>query len=224
MIVILGACALARLAFAQGGADPVPFPHPSITEVLFHVPNDAAADPSRDGKRSAVGDEFIEIANLHDEPINIGGYTLSDRGDQVRFIFPDLTLAPGEIAIVFNGHDTTIPGPVGSATAAPAARNDQFHGAWVFNLHNDKASIALANQSDRVMLCSPDGHPRDIVMWGISDMRGYTSNPRIGFTKPSPGCSVQRVAGTEELLLHTEIDGELFSPGRIPEKPNTEEN
>lgn len=221
MLLAVGLTFAAPLALAQdeGAADAaVPFPHPSITEVLFHVPPDSEGDASLDGKRDAVGDEFIEIANLHDEPIEIGGYTLTDRGEQVSFTFPALKLAPGEIAVVFNGYETEIPGPHGGATNAPKERNANFNNAWVFTMGNSKRTIALNNQNDRVVLSSPDGLPVDIIMWGAADMRDYTSSPRIAFVKPSPGCSVQRVRESGALLPHRDIDGAWFSPGWIPDR------
>lgn len=219
--LLLGAL-LTSSTLAQGAghsaAQTVPFPHPAITEVLFDVPTGGEGDASLDGKRDAVGDEFIEIANLHDKPINIAGYTLSDRGGQIKFTFPALTLAPGEIALLFNGNNTTIPGPVGGMTSPPVRKNANFHNAWVFTLGNAKRTIALNNQGDRVVLSAPDGSPVDIITWGKTEMIDYISQPRTASVKPSPGCSVQRVLETGELLPHLQIDGALFSPGWIPER------
>lgn len=38
-------------------------PSPTITEVLYDVPKDQAGDADQDGKRSATGDEFVEVCN-----------------------------------------------------------------------------------------------------------------------------------------------------------------
>ncbi|MFA6045777.1 MAG: hypothetical protein WC718_12405 [Phycisphaerales bacterium] len=56
----------------------VPFPHPLITEVLFNVPTGAKGDANGDGTRDAVGDEFVELINPHDKPIDLKGYVLTD--------------------------------------------------------------------------------------------------------------------------------------------------
>lgn len=57
----------------------VSFPHPLITEVLFAVPTgDRDGDADLSGARSATGDEFIELMNPHDKPINLKGYRLVD--------------------------------------------------------------------------------------------------------------------------------------------------
>lgn len=63
---------------AAAPAHGVPFPHPLITEVLFNVPKGAAGDANGDGTRDAVGDEFVELINPHDKPIQLKGYVLSD--------------------------------------------------------------------------------------------------------------------------------------------------
>src|SRR5205823_6103778 len=70
------------LTFAANGAGAdtgrVPFPHPLISEVLYAVPSGERGDANADGKRDAVGDEFIELVNPHDRPIQLKGYTLMD--------------------------------------------------------------------------------------------------------------------------------------------------
>jgi len=45
--------------------------------------------------------DWIELTNSGLESIALKGYGLSDRADKITFIFPDITLAPGENVIVF---------------------------------------------------------------------------------------------------------------------------
>lgn len=45
--------------------------------------------------------DWIELTNAGTEPINIGGYGLSDREDKILFVFPDMTVAPGEYILIF---------------------------------------------------------------------------------------------------------------------------
>ena len=100
----------------------VVFPHPLITEILAVVPKDGG-DANMDGVRDSSGDEFVELMNPHDEEIELTGYTLSDRnaGGQgaVEFTFPEFTLEPGEVVVVFNGHGMSPRADVGTADAAP---------------------------------------------------------------------------------------------------------
>ncbi|MGN0777490.1 MAG: lamin tail domain-containing protein, partial [Candidatus Ventricola sp.] len=45
--------------------------------------------------------DWVELTNTGDSDIALKGYGLSDRADKITFIFPDITLAPGEHIIVF---------------------------------------------------------------------------------------------------------------------------
>lgn len=45
--------------------------------------------------------DWIELTNVGDTPIQLEGYGLSDRSDKIIFIFPAMTLAPGEHVLVF---------------------------------------------------------------------------------------------------------------------------
>ncbi len=70
----------------------VPLPHPLITEVLYAVPTGDTGDANGDGKRSATGDEFVEIVNPHDKPIDLRGYVIADKSmgkpGALKFVFP----------------------------------------------------------------------------------------------------------------------------------------
>lgn len=75
MVIVVSA----PVAIADPDTKPlVPAPHPLITEVLYAVPPGEKGDANADGKRDAVGDEFIELINPHDKPIQLKGYTLTD--------------------------------------------------------------------------------------------------------------------------------------------------
>ena len=62
----------------------------------------------QDGERS----EWVEIKNTGDEAVNIKGYGLSDDADETKkWQFPDMTLEPGQIALVFlDGKDRSVAG------------------------------------------------------------------------------------------------------------------
>ena len=163
---------------------PVAYPHPLITEVLYSVPQGSDGDANGDGTRSANGDEFIELVNPHDKPIELEGYTITDGvetqlnltkkgGDkeapadkgkkrsqtvqkpQVEFTFPKLTLQPGERVLVFNGHKQTFKGPHGTSKQAPAKSDPALGDAYVFTMAVESTFIALNNASDAVQLLAP---------------------------------------------------------------------
>jgi len=206
------------LSAAWGAADgpPVPFPHPLLTELLFAVPAGAKGDASGDGVRDAVGDEFVELVNPHDRPIQLKGYTITDgtpadpmdppkiapgaggerrpgaepsEADrkQVRFAFPALELKPGEVVVVFNGYKQKLAAPVGDSRHAPAAKNERFFGAYVFSMRNDSQYIAFANTADCMILWDPDGKPVEAIHWRHSVRAGKGTEKDAPVSKDRAG-------------------------------------
>ncbi|MFN5956381.1 MAG: lamin tail domain-containing protein, partial [Planctomyces sp.] len=143
-----------------------------ITEVLAAVPSGDAGDANADGTRQVAGDEFIELFNPLDRPVSLRGMRLLDK-DTIKkpedaFIFPDVRLAPGQVCVVFNGHESAIPGPVGDTKAAAAA-NPNFGGALVFSARAPSSRRSLSNAGDFVLLTSADGIGLHMVRWGTLD-------------------------------------------------------
>lgn len=202
-------------------------PHPIITEVLFHVPPGDSADANRDGERHATGDEFIELFNPTAQPINLAGYTLTNRlatddpttSRGVRFTFPEFTLEPGHIVVVFNGFGADIAGSIGTGEAAPTAPNDLFHDAFVFVINPRSQNNALANNADFLLLSAPDGTPLEAVSWGDPDPAPSEDTRTIHEVQRNPRGSVQRTAPDQPFLAHRSIDKQPFSPGRLPNHP-----
>lgn len=207
------------------GADrtPVAFPHPLITEVLFAVPTGDAGDANRDGQRQVAGDEFVELINPHGQAINLRGYTLMNRPSgsggtaSVRFTFPAMTLEPGQVVVVFNGHDSNIPGPVGTSRAAPTARNPNFGEAWVFSMQAPSTRSAFTNSGDWVALHAPGpglrpGDPVQVVRWGRPDGTPPPA-PLIEDAPSNPKGSVTRRTLAGGWVSSDAIDAQAFSPG-----------
>ncbi len=60
-----------------------------------------------EGLTSGDGDDWVEVKNNSDQPINLLGYTLTDKRKEIsRYSFPDVTLQPGECFVVYCS-DTT---------------------------------------------------------------------------------------------------------------------
>ncbi len=193
--------------------------HPIITEVLYAVPT-YEGDANRDGRRQAVGDEFVELMNPHDRPIQLAGYTLTDRNPpdrgQVRFRFPSLELAPGEVVVVFNGFACTWRGPVGDDRRAPPGRHDLFHDAWVFTMRSPSELTGFSNSGDWVLLRDPSGNPVSCIRWGR--MAEIPPVPETMLHEAPPVFSQSVVLGPDgEYHAHTELQGPArYSPGRVP--------
>ncbi len=222
---------LAALPGAPGApgalaANPIPFPHPQITEVLFNVPAGDAGDASADGTRDATGDEFIEIANPFDKPINLKGYVLSSRlsspakdtAKGVRFAFPECELPAHGVAVVFNGFGHAPPGPVGTEQQPPPGPNERFAGALVFVTPAGAKHRALSNAGDFILLTAPDGAPVDVVTWGEPQPGPPKAALRTETVPANPKGSVQRLEPDAPMEPHAAIDAKPFSPGVIPER------
>jgi hypothetical protein len=208
------------------GADrtPVAFPHPLITEVLFAVPTGEAGDANRDGQRQVAGDEFVELINPHGQAINLRGYTLMNRpsgsagAPTVRFTFPAMTLDPGQVVVVFNGHDANIPGPVGTARAAPTGRNPNFDEAWVFSMQAPSSRSAFTNSGDWLALHAPGpglrpGDAVQVVRWGRPEGTPPPA-PLIEEAPSNPKGSVTRRTLAGGWVSSEALDAQPFSPGR----------
>lgn len=116
----------------------------AINEVLADVPPDDPAtdqiegDVNRDGRRDA-GDEFVELINHSDAPVDLSQLILADAASD-RFTFPVGTvLAPRRAAVVFGG--------ARAAGAAPLP-GAAFGDALIFAA----GSLGLNDGGDRVTL------------------------------------------------------------------------
>jgi len=215
---------------AQALADPPPDRppealHPIISEVLYAVPI-YEGDANKDGVRDATGDEFIELFNPHDRPINLAGYMLSDRNPEGRgrleFRFPPVTLQPGQCAVVFNGLNSSWRGPVGDSRRAALAPHDLFHDAWVFTMRNTSAYVGLSNTADWVLLTAPDGTPIECVAWGRLEPPPPIRADLVLWASDIRNASATRDPGTGLMVSHLDLDATMqraYSPGLHPWPP-----
>ncbi|HEX8493428.1 MAG TPA: Ig-like domain-containing protein [Pyrinomonadaceae bacterium] len=116
-----------------------------INEILADVPADNAAtttvvegDANRDGVHDSDDDEFIELVNNSNAPVNISGVIIADSTSN-RFTFPANTiLAAGRAVVVFGG-------------GTPPANEPAFGGALIFTT----SSLGLNNTGDTVTVKLP---------------------------------------------------------------------
>lgn len=214
-------------------------PVPSITEILFIVPQGESGDANKDGKRSATADEFVELTNTGIKELDLKGWTLVDSdswafltekgktpwakaaeklkndGKDWVFVFPSCKLKPGERAVVFNGFEQKPKGKSGTHEAA-AERNSEFGGAFVFTMKVETAKVALGNDGDWVALISPEGKFVELVKWGKPDV-SPPGESKATEAPADPKGSVQRESAGGKFVDHVTLGdkGTLFSPGEF---------
>ena len=111
-----------------------------ISEVYPNPAPGDAGDTNGDGGRHTYQDEFVEVANLGDQQVDIGGYYLGDDDVPVEklFRFPDNTVLDTQsVVVLFGGGDM----PVTKRIFADDGR----------------IGDGLANGGDTVQLLAPDG-------------------------------------------------------------------
>jgi hypothetical protein len=204
-------------------APPVAFPHPLITEILYAVPHGPEGDANLDATRDAAADEFVEIVNPHAKPIQLFGYTITDRNPekkgQFKFTFPVFELPPGGVVVVFNGCEATWSGagPIGDAQKAPAGPNGAFNNAHIFTARAASSRISFANAGDFVLLSDPSSQPIQCVSWGTFK----EEIPEAALLETAPvatRASVQRGTLAGGFAVHKAAEQEpkvAFSPGRF---------
>ncbi len=113
--------------------------------------------------------DYVELYNRSAQPVSLKGYGLSDSADEVKYIFPEVTLQPGEYLLVNCG-------------SSGAAEIDGL-----------VAPFGLRRSGETVYLTYPDGHVADLFSAGRQDVgvsRGRLTNDLSGwsyFTKATPG-------------------------------------
>lgn len=138
-------------------------------------------------------DDWIELYNNSGEPIDLGGYFLSDKiGDPTQFVFPDTILAPDDYIIVWCDQGLFEPG-----------------------LH---AIFKLGADGDDIILSNPDTNTVDYVRFGVitpDETEGRYPNGTGPFSCLLPTFSANN--GSPDGVL----DGDRFRPLALYPNPAT---
>lgn len=176
-----------------------------INEILADVPPDNAnttaveGDANRDGVRSADDDEFVELLNNSDAPLDLSGIVISDATAN-RFTFPPATtVAAGQAVIVFGG-------------GSPNAHDSAFGGALIYTT----GSLGLNDTGDTVAVKLPTSGG-DIVVatqaFGTA-AQGQPPAPSDQSLTRSPDAEITSTGGS--FVAHASIANAAarsFSPG-----------
>jgi uncharacterized protein (TIGR03437 family) len=168
-----------------------------INELLADPPGSAATDlvgdANRDGVRDSDDDEFVELLNNSNAPVDISGVVIADATSN-RFTFPANTiLAAGRAVIIFGG-------------GTPPANDPAFGGALVFTT----GTLSLNNTADTVTVKLPVSGT-DVVI--STHTYGAEANSDQSLTR-SPDAEIGSTGGN--FVQHTTATnsaGRVFSPG-----------
>jgi hypothetical protein len=167
-----------------------------VNEFLADPPDGAAGDANGDGTRDSAADEFVEIVNRTQSPIDVGGFTVSD-SSEVRFTFPPATSIPStEVAVIFGGGSPR--GDFGNATAS----------GLVFT-----ATLSLNNGGDAITIRDGSGNVVESVVFGGSEggaNQSVNRNPDIVGTGFVFHSSIQD-SGGRRFSPGTRTDGSTFT-------------
>jgi len=177
-----------------------------INEVLFDPASDddqtteIEGDANGDGVRDAAQDEFVELFNTSNAPLDISGFKLFDASglsnNEPRHIFPTSTIIPARGSLVVFGGGTPT-GSFGGAIVQTASEdldpaNDNV--TPELSLNNGGDTITITNTNDDV-----------VVVYSSSDT-GINHGQNQSVTR-SPDL-------TGNFVLHTDANASLvFSPG-----------
>ena len=142
-----------------GGLTTIPKELPPLTIIINEVLADPASgtpgDANLDGARSASEDEFVELANVSDGPVDLTGWRLGD-DEGIGFTFPDgYVLGPREIVVVFGG---------GNVSNVPGYSADPLE-TRVFSADSTIGN-GLANGGEAIILLSPDNSYDQYLAYG----------------------------------------------------------
>jgi uncharacterized protein (TIGR03437 family) len=122
-----------------------------VNEVLADPPAGAEGDANHDGTREGAQDEFVELVNSANAPIDISGWTVrthstSTSTETVRHTFANTTtLSPGESMVVFGGGAFNLSNPLfGCAHVVKASSGN-------LSLANSGLTIVLRDGSDNLI-------------------------------------------------------------------------
>ena len=158
-----------------------------LNEILYDPPDGIEGDANGDGTRDPQEDEFIELYNNSDSPLDVSGFMIFDAealdAGTPRFTVPDgTTIAPNSALVIFGGGNPT--GNFGGSTV--------FASDDVLNLNNAGDMLTVQDNNGAVILTF------DIEPLSNNPDESYTRNPDI----------------TGEFAQHADdVNGTLFTPG-----------
>lgn len=140
----------------------------AINEILVDVPPGPRGDTNRDGRRDATGDEFVEIVNAANRPVDLGPLEVTVDSDPVHDFEPTC-LDPRRGIVLFGGSTGALEGPrVRSASA-----------------------LGLSNGGGRLSVVDRRGRTAAAITWSDPPEASLTLSPQIDGDEHHPHTAVE---------------------------------
>ena len=154
--------------------------------------------------------DWVEVWNSSDRDISLAGVGLSDRGDSIRFLFPDVTLKAGERTVVYC--DDTNQAEAGKAFHAKFKLSSVGETVYLFDPSaytiDQVTTPIMASDSSWALL--PDGTWAEVtyVSPGYENTEAGAESYRVA-TTVTDGAIVINEVMADALTGLTDEDGEL---------------
>ncbi|PQJ79710.1 hypothetical protein BTO18_11240 [Polaribacter porphyrae] len=198
-----------------------------LNEALFDPASvGLAGDANRDGTRSSDNDEFLELINSGNTPLDISGYKIYDatrfddiaNTDDPRHVIGDtdnddvadvsVILPAGGIYVVFGGGDLT--------TIKAALPNVIFETCSSLGLTNSGEILTITDASSNVVISFND----DEIPYADGRTEGDPAMPETFGLEAGANQSLTRYpAVTGDFGYHLGLNGQYQSPGELPTLP-----
>ena len=132
-----------------------------MNEFLADPAADAPGDANGDGTRSGSQDEFVELANISADTLDLTGWMVGD-DEGINFTFPDgYMMPPRALLVIFGGGDVSnVPGYDADPLMTRAFQADSTVGN------------GFANGGDYIVIQSPDGNEDMYVAYNSANGQG----------------------------------------------------
>jgi hypothetical protein len=129
-----------------------------INEILADPPAGLLGDANGDGVASTTDDEFVELYNLGNDPVDISNWYLSD-ALKSRHTFPEGTISPANhFLVVFGGGNPSLIGV-----------NWQLVSTGTLSLNNTSEVVTLHDSQgqiiDQIVYGADGGRDQSLVRW-----------------------------------------------------------
>ena len=163
------------------------------------------------GSRSSANDEWIELKNVSGKDINLKGYTISDRGEQIKIVFDNYVLPSGSFVLLERTDDSSVPSKQADLIYQGSLSNKEEE-LYLFNASCGNEDYVFAgdewpagdNTEKRTMERMPDFTWLTYSGDGVNDIWGTPKE------KNSPGMTIKKEVKKETSSNSISLSADLI--------------